>query len=157
MITDQDKTKEQLIAELAELRRSVDSARHAEQALQESEERYRSLVMTAGDAIYTIDQQGIIISWNRGAQAIYGYAAEEIIGQNFLSLIPEQYRGEHENILQGAMSSGLLENITGPVEGLGLKKDGTIFPLESSLAMFKTRKGQLLHGHCARHHRTQGC
>ena len=60
-----------------------------EQALRESEEQYRMLLDTIQDyAIFMMDPQGRVISWNAGAERIKGYRADEIIGQNFSRFFP---------------------------------------------------------------------
>ena len=60
-------------------------------ALHKSEEQFRSFVETASDAIITTDLQGIIINWNRGAEKIYGYSADEIINKSFVVLLPGHF------------------------------------------------------------------
>jgi len=54
--------------------------KQAEQGLRESEMRFRSVLQSALDAVIVADQQGIIMSWNKGAQSIFGYEEEEIVG-----------------------------------------------------------------------------
>jgi PAS domain-containing protein len=84
MIPDQDKTKEQLIAELAELRQQVNPARQtkAEQALRDSEHRFSSITRTTSDAVLITDESGKIIFCNLAAEKIFGYAAEELHGKS---------------------------------------------------------------------------
>jgi PAS domain S-box-containing protein len=109
--------------------------------VENSEERFRSVVETANDAIITINSRGAIVSWNSGAERIFGYSSEEAHGSQILILIPERFREFHENAVNRALSKGGL-NLTGmTVELVALKKDGSEFPIELSSARWKTADG----------------
>ncbi|HEY6262207.1 MAG TPA: PAS domain S-box protein, partial [Nitrospiraceae bacterium] len=121
-------------------------AERTEHLLNESEERFRSLVESATDAIVVADRRGSLISWNRSASVLFGYADEEVVGQSFTLLMPARYRQAHEQLLAGMESTGR-DRATGSVVELhGLKKDGTEFPIELSLATWNTAGGNFSSG-----------
>lgn len=113
----------------------------ADEALRESELKFRSLAQSANDAIISADSDGAIISWNRGAQAIFGFTEKEIIGKPLTLLIPERYRAAHKAGLERMRASGA-PRVTGkPVALSGLRKGGGEFPLEISLSFWTTKQG----------------
>lgn len=105
--------------------------------LSESEERFRSLVESATDAIIVADGRGIIISWNRSASTLFGYSDEEAVGQPLTLLMPERYRDAHQRGLSRMASTGRGRVMGTVVELHGLKKDGTEFPIELALATWR--------------------
>lgn len=114
----------------AQLGRVIERERSRE-ALRASELRFRSVTQSAGDAIISADSEGIITSWNRGAQAIFGYTEEEAIGRSFTLLVPSRYFD--------ALSHGMEQpgNIISGVEIYCLRRDGSEFPVELSLASWE--------------------
>lgn len=113
-------------------------AEHAEHALSESEARFRSLVEAATDSIVLADQQGSIISWNRAASRLFGYSDNEVLGRPLTMLMPQRHRAAHERGLARVRDTGHSRLIGRLVELEGLRKDGSEFPLELSLATWKT-------------------
>ena len=111
---------------------------HAEHALHESEARFRSLVEAATDSIVLADHHGHILSWNRAASHLFGYTDDEVRGQSLSMLMPVRYRAAHERGLARVRDTGQTRLIGRLVELEGLRKDGTEFPLELSLAMWRT-------------------
>lgn len=109
-----------------------------EEKLRESEERFRSVAQSAPDAIIIANDSGQIISWNKGAQGIFGYALEEVVGKPITILMPERYRDAHEAGLERFKSTGEAHLIGRLVEVEGLRKNGSDFPLEFSLASWQT-------------------
>jgi PAS domain S-box-containing protein len=118
----------------------------AEQLLTESEDRFRSLVESATDAIILADGRGVIVSWNRSASALFGYSHDEAIGQRLTVLMPERYRSHHEQGLARMEATGESRVIGSVIELHGLRKDGTEFPIELSLATWKTDAGSYYSG-----------
>lgn len=107
------------------------------ESLKSSEERFRSVTQTAGDAIISIDRRGTVVLWNPGAERIFGYTDEEMVGQSLSLLIPEHQREAHQEALVRAPEtgeSGLAEKI---IDLVGVRKDGSEFPLELSVASWK--------------------
>jgi PAS domain S-box-containing protein len=103
----------------------VTAQRRAEEELRQSEQRFRLLVEAVQDyAIFMLDPQGHIVSWNRGAQRIKGYKRSEIIGKHFRTFYPkEQQEIRHpENELELAKANGVYEE-----EGWRIRKDGSRF------------------------------
>ena len=109
-----------------------------ENALRESQDRFRAVSESAVDGIVVADREGNITSWNPGAQAMFGYAEEEILGYPVARLMPAQYREDHQRGLERYNSNGESKVIGNTIEHRGLRKDGTEFPLEYSLATWKT-------------------
>ena len=109
-------------------------------ALRESENRFRSVAESATDAIVAADQNGDIISWNRGAELMFGHTEDEVVGKALSILMPERFRPMHDagikRVAEGGMAAARLIGQT--VEVVGLRKDGREFPLELSLAMWET-------------------
>ena len=104
-----------------------DSSRRgrAEEALQDSQERYRMLLDEVRDhAIIMMDPQGKIVTWNAGAEQIQGYGADEIIGRDFSCFYPPEdiARGRPQEILRLTAASGRLEE-----HGMRVRKDGSRF------------------------------
>ncbi len=109
--------------------------------LVESEERFRSVTQSASDAIISADSEGKIISWNNGARQIFGYEEEEILGEPLTILMPERYRDVHRKGFARFISTGKAKVLGKTVELEGLRKDGSEFPIELSIASWKMDKG----------------
>ncbi len=109
----------------AQITRDLSERKQAEQSLYLSQEELRLLVQSVTDyAIYMIDPEGHVASWNAGAERIKGYAAEEIIGRHFSDFYTAADRdaGEPQRALATALEQGRYEK-----EGQRVRKDGSIF------------------------------
>lgn len=111
------------------------------ESLEVSEERFRSVVQTARDAIISIDHSGKITFWNKGAEEIFGYSASEMLGESLLSIIPNPFRKDHQNGIERFLRTGITQITGKTVEMIGLRKDGYPFPIELSLATWETKEG----------------
>ncbi len=109
----------------AKITRDITAKREQEQALFQSEQRFRMLVQGVRDyAIYMLDTEGNVTNWNAGAEAIKGYSADEIIGQHFSRFYTPEDRegGEPKRALETALRDGKYER-----EAWRVRKDGSLF------------------------------
>ena len=109
--------------------------------LRECEERFRLLVDSVADhAIFMLDPQGRIISWNAGAERIKGYRADEVLGRHFSCLyVPEDVeRGKPRHDLEVATSTGRIED-----EGWRMRKDGSRFMANAVITALRDASGAL--------------
>ena len=116
--------------------------RKPEEALLQSEERFRLLVESVTEyAIFELDTEGRILTWNQGAQRIKGYRPEEIIGQHFsIFYTPEDARGGRpQRGLEQAAARGRYKD-----EGWRVRKDGSRFWAEVVIAPVRDAAGNLL-------------
>jgi PAS domain S-box-containing protein len=120
--------------------------RRVEHLLNESEDRFRSLVESASDAIVLADGRGTIVSWNRAASVLFGYSQEEAVGRPLTILMPARYRQAHERGLARMEATGQSRVIGSIIELHGLRNDGTEFPIELSLATWQTESGNYYSG-----------
>lgn len=111
-----------------------------------SEERYRAVAETALDAIVTANTKGQIVFWNRAAETIFGYSEAQILGQPLTRLMPERYRGPHQQGWDRLQKTNQPRLLWSTVELHGLRQDGTEFPLELSLSRWETRGEQFFTG-----------
>ena len=114
--------------------RDVSERWRAQEALRESEGRLRAIFETAIDGIITIDDRGRIMSFNPAALRIFGYAPEEVIGENVKVLMPAPYHADHARYLQNYLDTGVRKILGVGREVTGRRKDGSEFPMELSVA-----------------------
>jgi diguanylate cyclase (GGDEF)-like protein/PAS domain S-box-containing protein len=118
------------------------------QTLRESENRFRSVVETANDAIVLMGHGGEIVSWNGSAETIFGYTEAQIVHQPVSALFPATY-SQHllqTNGCDPLIASGVLRLGSRAAELTGIRKDGTEFPLEISLSSWETAEGVFYSG-----------
>lgn len=126
----------------AKVTRDMTEHRAAEEALKQSEQQFRLLVQSVTDyAIYMLDAQGRVSSWNLGAQRIKGYLPEEIIGEHFsLFYTPgDRAAGEPARALEIAAREGRFEK-----QGVRLRKDGTQFLAHVIVDPIRADSGEIL-------------
>src|SRR5918993_4522434 len=107
--------------------------RQPDEELRKSEARYHTVLDAAFDAIVTITPEGIVRWFNRGAERIFGYTSKEVIGQPVTLLMPERYRELCVAGLHRYLRTGEAHVVGGTTELVGLRKDGSEFPIEMSL------------------------
>lgn len=113
----------------------------SEEALRDSEERFRAVAEPALDAIISADSHGTITYFNHGAERVFGYGSDEVIGRPLMILMPERFRDLHSKGLRGYVETGESRVIGSTVQLAGRRKNGTEFPLELALASWKSAKG----------------
>ena len=106
----------------------------AEQQLREREMRLRAVLDNVVDGIITIDEHSRIRSVNPALEAMFDYAAEELLGQSVTRLMPEQHRKPHLTAMRRYHQSGRPTALTMKQEVEGLRKDGTIYPVELTVS-----------------------
>ncbi|MCF8150041.1 MAG: CHASE domain-containing protein [Burkholderiaceae bacterium] len=98
--------------------------------LRESEARVRAVLDNTLDAIITIDEQGLMESFNLAAERLFGRRVEDVLGKNIKLLMPEPYAGEHDGYLSAYRNTGQRKIIGIGREVVGRRADGSCFPME---------------------------
>jgi diguanylate cyclase (GGDEF)-like protein/PAS domain S-box-containing protein len=124
-----------------QINNDVTQVRKVQEGLRESEEGFRLLVDAVRDyAIFRLDQQGNILTWNSGARRIKGYSAEEIIGKHFSAFYPPEdgASGKPDEALRIATQEGRFES-----EGWRLRKDHSRFWAHVTISALRDEEGKL--------------
>ena len=117
---------------IVEIVRDTTEVKTLETELKQAEERYRSLLENANDAIVSTRIGGKITFLNKKAEEVFGYTQAEVIGNSILDLMPERLRETHEQNIQRRMEIKSSKTTRLLFEGIGLRKDGTELPVEVS-------------------------
>jgi two-component system, cell cycle sensor histidine kinase and response regulator CckA len=112
----------------------------AEKALQESEEKLRSLTETVADPITMIDEEGNIVFWNPAAERVFGYHSEEVMGNSLHHLLaPRRYHDAYEKGFARYRETGSGPAIGKTLEMEAVRKDGSEIPVEISFSVTQIR------------------
>lgn len=103
-------------------------------SLRQSEERLRIVMDSTIDGIIVTNQSGIVESYSRSAMDMFGYAANEVIGNNISMLLPEPARKHHDGYLRNYLETGESVIIGVGREVVGQRKDGSTFPIEIGIS-----------------------
>jgi PAS domain S-box-containing protein len=112
--------------------------RRTQQALRESETRYRIVSETAQDAIFTMNERGVITFCNPAVERILGYKPEELVGRNLDVIVPERLRGAHRHGVQRYLRTKEKHIPWNGIELPALHKDGHEVPCEISFGEWST-------------------
>jgi two-component system CheB/CheR fusion protein len=107
---------------------------------EEVAQRLASIVESSGDAILSKDLNGIITSWNRGAERLFGYSPDEMIGKSVTLLIPAERHDEEPQILARIRRGEPIENY----ETVRLRKDGSLIDISLSVSPLKDAGGKIV-------------
>ncbi|MCB9996236.1 MAG: PAS domain S-box protein [Rhodospirillales bacterium] len=108
--------------------------RSTDRKFQRSEEYLRAIVDNTVEALITINDKGIVQSFNPACEKTFGYRADEVIGQNVNMLMPSPYHREHDQYIDNYLTTGERKIIGIGREVEGLRKDGTTFPMDLAVS-----------------------
>src|SRR5207253_8814511 len=107
---------------------------------EEATQRLASIVDSSDDAIISKDLDGIITSWNKGAERIFGYMAEEIIGKSIKVLIPREYHAEEDTILDRLRRGQRIEHY----ETIRQRKHGSLINVSLTVSPVADPQGKIV-------------
>ncbi len=104
----------------------------------------RQIVDYTQDAIVFADRDGVIRLWNSGAEAMFGYRAEEALGQSLDLIIPDRLRGRHWEGYRDVMATGVTRYGREVLAVPAIRKDGTRISIEFTILLIRDGTGELL-------------
>jgi len=123
----------------------ISERRQAEQAARDSEARFSRMLAIAPDAIIATDGELRITVFNRGAENVFGYASEEVLGRSIDLLIPERFHKHHAGHVHSFVNSDEDSRMmSSRGEIFGQRKDGTEFPAEASISRLRIEQEEVL-------------
>jgi PAS domain S-box-containing protein len=134
---------------LQKLQRELETA---ERELAKRDALLAALVENASDSIIARDLDGRIIAWNKASEALYGWAAEEMIGQDIFRIVPKTRVEEHRGWIERA-KEGLS---TGPLKTERITKDGKLIPIVITVSPIVARNGEVLGASAIEHEDLDG-
>jgi len=117
----------------------INDRKRAEAALRRSEEYQRAMIACSPVALYTVDLEGTVLSWNSSAERIFGWSADEVLGRP-LPIVPAGKRGEFDDLRRLALDEG---GFSGR-ELDRVRKDGTAIPISLSVALVRNDGGEMV-------------
>ena len=132
---------EELAVNVRKLAHEVAQRKNAQELLQESELKFRSVVESAQDGILTVDQRGRLVAVNPRAEQLFGYRRSEMIGKSFTCLISRSRRKAARALFHDLVARSGQEWLKRPLEAAGRHRDGSELALEITLAAWRTRAG----------------
>lgn len=123
------------------LARDVTERKKAEKALKFTQSRLRAITESAVDGIVTTDTNGNMVLFNSSFENIFGYTKEELFNQSLTILMPERNRSDFIKLVENFRKTGEHVLAGKVLETIGLRKDGTEFPFEMSLATWEADGG----------------
>jgi PAS domain S-box-containing protein len=117
--------------------KDISDRRRVEQELRDSAHRFETVTESVNDAIVSAEEDGRIAFWNDGARSIFGYEQEDILGRELTTLMPERFVEAHRAGLARYLETGRGTVIGRTVELVGVRSDGSEFPLELSLGEWR--------------------
>lgn len=108
----------------------ISERKQIELAKRTGEIRLRAVLDGVHSGVITITEVGVIESFNRSAEQIFGYSAAEVVGKKIETLMPEPYRSEHDGYLENYRKTGIRKVINRRRDVVALRKDGSSFPVE---------------------------
>jgi PAS domain S-box-containing protein len=126
--------KDESVQGILAIARDVTDIHEAQNELRENKLLMNMFLDKSDDGVISIDENGIIQSFSDGAENLFGYTSDEIIGKNISQLMPDPYSKEHDNYIRRYVDTGDSTFIGGPPKELtGKNKSGTTFPVEITL------------------------
>ncbi|RTY89836.1 PAS domain S-box protein [Flavobacterium sp. GT3R68] len=125
----------------AKLTRDITNRKLTEDKLKDSETQIRTIFKRAPDAVTVIDHDGIITKWNPRAEEVFGWNADEVIGQPLHEiLIPERFREAHLNGMKHFLATGEGPILNKPIEIPALRKNNSEIQIELSISHYQFKK-----------------
>ncbi len=126
--------------------RMVDRLGQEQKLIRDGEERLHAIFDNVLDGIITISEKGIVETFNRSAEKIFGYAATEVIGRNVNMLMPEPYRSEHDGYLNNYLGTGRKKIIGIGRQVTGQRKNGETFPMDLAVTEMRLEGRRMFAG-----------
>ena len=126
-------------ASMDDIRVQIAAREHAENTVLEIEQQARMIVESALDAVVGMDADGIITSWNKQAEEIFGWPRSEAVGRRMSeTIIPMRYRSSHERGLRHFLQTGQGPILNQRIEITAIRCDGSEFPVELTVTPLKS-------------------
>jgi len=126
---------EELEQEIAERKRAEEELRRSEAYLAEAQRRFEGILDIAEDAIVSVDSNQRIVLFNQGAEKVFGYVADDVLGQPLDILLPQRFAPAHRGHIEAFAKAPEVSRLMGQRrEVFGRRKDGGEFPAEASIS-----------------------